>query len=192
MKKHLISFIVLAAAVTLLGCNRNVSTTNENQNDVSLANNSPAELSSSSASSQPDNQKAPAFTLKDVNGKKVSLSSFKGKVVIVDFWATWCPPWRKSIPDLIDLQKKYKNKIAVIGISVDMDTKADVAPFVKKNKINYKILYATPEVVQDYGNIDAIPTSFLIDQDGNIVTQHVGLTPKETYIDEINKLLGKS
>ena len=191
MKKRLISFMVLVAAFTLLGCNKNVSTAKDN-NDVSIANTSTASLSAEPGNSETNTQKAPAFTLQDVNGKKVSLSDFKGKVVIVDFWATWCPPCRRSIPDLIDLQKKYKNKIAVIGISVDMDTRSDVAPFVKQNKINYKILYATQDVVQAYGNIDAIPTSFIIDQHGNIVTQHVGLTPKETYINEINKLLKKS
>ena len=191
MIKRLITLMVFAAAFSLLGCNKNVSTTNNNS-DVSVSNSSSASISPAAENSTSSNQKAPSFTLQDVNGKKVSLSDFKGKVVIVDFWATWCPPCRRSIPDLIDLQKKYKNKIAVIGISVDMDTRSDVAPFVKQNKINYKVLYATPEVVQAYGNIDAIPTSFIIDQHGNIVTQHVGLTPKETYISEINKLLKKS
>ncbi len=192
MKKQLITLMIFAAAFTLLGCNKNVSNAKNGNNDLSLSNTSSAALSTANMNSETDNQKAPAFTLQDVNGKKISLSDYKGKVVIVDFWATWCPPCRRSIPDLIDLQKKYKNKIAVIGISVDMDTRSDVAPFVKKNKINYKVLYATPEVVQAYGNIDAIPTSFIIDQHGNIVTQHVGLTPKETYINEINKLLKKS
>ena len=192
MVKQLMTIMILAASFTLFGCNKNISDTKNSENYLSVSQTSTAPVNTASESVEKNNQKAPAFTLEDINGKKVSLSDFKGKVVIVDFWATWCPPCRKSIPDLIELQKKYKNKIAVIGISVDMDTKSNVAPFVKQNKINYKVLYASPEVVQNYGNIDAIPTSFIIDQHGNIYTQHVGLTPKETYISEINKLLKKS
>ena len=192
MIKQLIAMMVLAATITLFGCNKNVSDTKGNDEDLNNSQTSTVPVNTNSINSETKSQKAPAFTLEDIYGKKVSLSDFKGKVVIVDFWATWCPPCRKSIPDLIELQKKYKNKFAVIGISVDMDTKSNVAPFVKQNKINYKVLYASPEVVQNYGNIDAIPTSFIIDQHGNIFTQHVGLTPKETYISEINKLLKKS
>lgn len=137
----------------------------------------------------PNHQKAPSFTLLSVDGKKVSLSDFKGKIVIVDFWATWCPPCRKSIPDLVALQKKFKNYLAVIGISVDMDTKENVAPFVKNNGINFTVLYATPDVIQAYGNINAIPTSFIIDKHGDIAFQHIGLTAKSVFINEIKKLL---
>ncbi len=184
MKKTFIILIMLTAFIALFGFN-NID-----------ARNSPTPANSANQSSlvksSSDNQKAPAFSLRSINGKNVSLSDFKGKIVIVDFWATWCPPCRKSIPDLIELQKKYKNKIAVIGISVDMDTKAEVAPFVKHSGINYTILYATPEVIQAYGNINAIPTSFIIDKHGDIAAQYVGLTDKEIYIKEIKKLLEKS
>jgi len=134
-------------------------------------------------------QKAPSFTLTDINNKKVSLSDFKGKVIILDFWATWCPPCRESIPDLIELQDKYKNKLVVIGISLDRETKPNVKEFVKDKGINYKILYATPEVVQAYGNINAIPTSFIINGKGFIVERYIGLTPKQTYIDRIDNLI---
>ena len=113
-------------------------------------------------------------------------------MVILDFWATWCPPCRRGIPDLISIKKEYKNKIAIIGVSLDVDTKKNVVPFIKTYGINYPVVYATNQVVRDYGNIDAIPTSFVIDKDGKIVNQHVGLTPKEVYVDEINKLLGNS
>ena len=79
--------------------------------------------------------------------------------------------------------------MAVIGISVDTDTKDQVASFAQNFNINYTVLFATPDVVNAYGNIESIPTSFIIDKNGNIVNQHVGLTPKEIYISEIKKLL---
>jgi len=147
---------------------------------------------SSDESSSFDNQLAPGFTLVDTQGKKISLDEYRGKIVIIDFWATWCPPCRKGIPDLINIQKEYKNKVAVIGISLDTDTKKDVVPFMKNMGINYPVVYANSQVVQDYGNVEAIPTSFVINKEGKIVNQHIGLTPKETYINEINKLLGRS
>lgn len=138
------------------------------------------------------NQKAPDFKLKLTDGKTIKLSDHKGKIVIVDFWATWCPPCRKGIPDLIEIQKKYDKKVVVIGISLDTETKDDVIPFIKKFGINYPIAFGNMEVVQAYGNIQAIPTSFIIDQKGNIVDTHVGLVDKMVYINKIEKLLKKS
>lgn len=136
--------------------------------------------------------KAPDFKLKLTNGKDIKLSDYKGKIVIVDFWATWCPPCRKGIPDLIEIQKKYDKKLVVIGISLDTDTKDDVIPFIKKYGINYPVAFGNMEVVQAYGNIQAIPTSFIIDQKGNIVDTHVGLVDKMVYINKIEQLLKKS
>lgn len=184
MKKSFITLVMLAASIALFGfynIDARISPTPANAaNQPPLINNST------------DNQKASAFTLRSIQGKSVSLSDFKGKIVIVDFWATWCPLCRKSIPDLIELQKKFKNKIAVIGISVDMDTKADVAPFVKHNGINYTVLYATPKVIQAYCNINVIPTSFIMDRHVFIDSRHIGLIPKSICIKEIEKLLKNS
>lgn len=135
--------------------------------------------------------KAPDFILKSTGGKRIKLSDYKGKIVILDFWATWCPPCRKGIPDLINIQKTYKKNLVVIGISLDTGTKSDVIPFMKKYGINYNVVYADNEVVQNYGNIQAIPTSFIIDKKGNIVTSFVGLQEKEAFVNEINKLLKK-
>ena len=122
----------------------------------------------------------------------IKLSDHKGKIVIVDFWATWCPPCRRGIPDLIDIQKEYKNDVVIIGISLDTQTKPDVVPFIKEFGINYPVAYATMEVVQNYGNIESIPTSFIIDQSGKIVDMHIGLVDKSVYVDKITKLLKKS
>lgn len=137
--------------------------------------------------------KAPDFALKSTTGKTIKLSDYKGKIVIVDFWATWCPPCRKGIPDLIDIQNKYKGKVVVIGISVDHEkTVKEVLPFVKKYGINYPVVYSNDNVVNDYGGIESIPTSFIIDQKGNVVNRHVGLYPKYIYEEEIKELLSKS
>lgn len=130
-----------------------------------------------------DNTKkaAPDFSLEDINGKVVKLSDFKNKIVIIDFWATWCPPCRKGIPDLIELQNDYKKDLVIIGISLDRETKKDVPGFVKNYGINYPIVYGNQEVSQKYGGIQAIPTSFIIDKKGYIVETYVGLVPKSNY-----------
>ncbi len=134
---------------------------------------------------------APDFELQTPDGKKLKLSSLKGKVVIVDFWATWCPPCRKGIPDLIELKKKYgKNGFEVVGISVDSpQTKGDVVPFIKDYGINYPVVYANEAVTINYGGIQSIPTAFVIDKQGKIVASYVGLRGKEVYEEQIKKLL---
>ena len=133
---------------------------------------------------------APDFTLPTSDGKTLKLSDLKGKVVIVDFWATWCPPCRKGIPDLIDLKKKYGSKgFEIVGVSLDTDTKGDVVPFIKDKGMNYPVVYGNSIVAQDYGGVRAIPTSFIIDKKGKIVASYEGLTPKSTYENHIKKLL---
>lgn len=175
--------IILLASFSIFGCSRNAGS-----DDVK--DNPPVTENAQYVPSSSTTSKAPDFTLLDTEGKKISLSNYAGKVVIVDFWATWCPPCRRGIPDLIDIQKQFKNKVAVIGISVDTDTKSKVVPFMKSMGINYPVVFANSEVVQSYGGIDAIPTSFIIDKKGNISNQHVGLTDKSVLIDEVKKLLG--
>ncbi len=133
---------------------------------------------------------APDFTLPTVDGKQLKLSDYKGKVVILDFWATWCPPCRKGIPDLIELKKKYGSKgLEVIGISLDTETKGQVAGFVKTNGMNYPVVYGNQTVTQLYGGIEAIPTTFVIDKQGKIVANYQGLMPSSTYENHIKKLL---
>ena len=192
MKRYFVVLLLLVSSFSMLGCNKNSSETKNDKSNLSNSQTQPSTDNTNSTDMSSSNNQAPNFTLVDTNGKKVSLSDYKGKVVILDFWATWCPPCRRGIPDLIDIQKQFKNKIVVLGISLDTDTKGDVPSFIKNMGINYSVLYASPEVVQAYGNIDAIPTSFIIDKKGKIVNQHVGLTPKETLISEIKNLLGKS
>ena len=105
------------------------------------------------------NNIAPAFTLVSTDGKDITLDEYKGKVVILDFWATWCGPCRKGIPDLIELQNEFGNDIVVIGISLDTDSKENVVPFMQKIGINYPVAYGTPEVTQQYSQQVLIETS---------------------------------
>ncbi len=125
----------------------------------------------------------------------VNLSDFKGKVVILDFWATWCPPCRKGIPDLVELKKEFKNKdFEIIGISLDTftrggATKNDVIPFIKDYRINYPIVVGNPQIAQQYGGVRSIPTSFVIDKQGYIVSYYQGLIEKEQYLKDIKKAM---
>ena len=136
------------------------------------------------------NDAAPNFTLYTLDGDEVKLSDYLGKVVILDFWATWCPPCRKGIPDLISIQNEYKDDLVVIGISLDQPATQDqLLPFIESYGINYPIVLGDLEVSAAYGNIQAIPTSFIIDQEGNIINKHIGLVPRSTLVEEINLLL---
>jgi cytochrome c biogenesis protein CcmG/thiol:disulfide interchange protein DsbE len=120
-------------------------------------------------------QKAANFSLKSADGTSYELSKYKGKVVIVNFWATWCGPCRKEIPDFIEAYKKHKDKgLEIIGISLDQDGWARVTPYVKKSNINYPIVLGDEKVVENYGGIEAIPTTFIVDKNGNIADQHTG------------------
>lgn len=135
---------------------------------------------------------APNFTLYTLDGDEVKLSDYLGKVVILDFWATWCPPCRKGIPDLISIQNEYKDDLVVIGISLDQPATQDqLLPFIESYGINYPIVLGDLEVSAAYGNIQAIPTSFVIDKEGNIFNKHIGLVSKSTLVEEINLLLSR-
>ena len=130
------------------------------------------------------------FTIQDMDGKDVKLSSFKGKVILLNFWATWCGPCKAEIPGFVELQEKYKKDLVVIGYDVD-DTAEKARPFVNEYKMNYPVLLGLGrEDVQDaYGPIWGIPASFLISKDGKVCKRHMGIAPKETFENEIKALL---
>jgi cytochrome c biogenesis protein CcmG/thiol:disulfide interchange protein DsbE len=125
----------------------------------------------------------------------INLSDYRGKVVILDFWATWCPPCRKGIPDLVELKDQYGEKgVEIIGISLDGitrggTTKKDVVPFIKEYGINYPIVEGDMNIYQQYGGIRSIPTSFVIDKQGYIVSYYQGLIEKNRYVADIKKAL---
>ena len=137
-------------------------------------------------------QPAPAFLMTDLAGKPVSTADWKGKVVILNFWATWCPPCQAEIPMLIDLANRYKDKLEIVGVSVDDSTPAEVEDFVKQMGMNYPIVMANAALVQEYGGVPALPTAFVINEDTKVVQKHVGLFPETLYDQEVRALLHMS
>ncbi len=124
---------------------------------------------------------APDFALSDLNGNTIALEDYKGKIVFLNFWATWCPPCRAEIPDFIEIYDKYKEQgLEIIGISLDRMSEAKLKQWVKKNKINYPIIMATPDLVNDYQPGQFIPSTILIDAQGRIRHKHVGVLNKTT------------
>ncbi|MGB7284565.1 MAG: redoxin family protein [Candidatus Acidiferrum sp.] len=133
---------------------------------------------------------APDFKFTSLDGKPLALEAARGKVVFLNFWATWCGPCRAEVPDLIDLQAHYKDRLQVIGLDVDDDDPAEVQKYVADTGINYPVAIASDEVRKEYGGIAALPTSFVLDTEGRIVQKHVGLFDPELYETEIRALLG--
>ena len=133
---------------------------------------------------------APGFELKDLEGKPVSLEEAKGKVVLLNFWATWCGPCRAEIPDLVDLQKRYREKLEIIALATEEDDADEVRRFVQGSGINYRVAMASDDVVHAYGGIAALPTSFVIDAQGRVVQKHVGLNDPSLYERELKAMLG--
>jgi peroxiredoxin len=134
--------------------------------------------------------RAPAFSLPDLDGKVVSSSSYAGKVVILDFWATWCGPCRLEVPHFVNLQSKYGSQgLVVVGLSIDQGGAADVQPFADEFHVNYPILFADEGTTSDYGGIAGIPTTFVIDRSGKVVKRFIGYTPPEVFEETIRPLL---
>lgn len=147
-----------------------------------------SEPSSPPAETSPD--AAPRWELRDLDGKVVSSDQFKGKVVILDCWATWCPPCRAEIPGFIELQKTYGEKgLVVIGVSFDRDEPAAVKKFVERFEMNYPVLRGTGQFANAFGGVSALPTTFIIDRQGRIVARHVGFAEKDEFEAAIKPLL---
>ena len=151
------------------------------------------------ANDAPDAKSAPEVTFKDLNGKDATLAQYKGKVVLVNFWATWCDPCYIEIPWLIEMQQKYEAKgFTVLGISMDEEGKAAVDPFLAKERfnvngeklpMNYPIVIGNDEVADKFGGLLGYPTSFLISRDGKIVKKVQGLISYEEFTKAIEAQL---
>jgi thiol-disulfide isomerase/thioredoxin len=137
-----------------------------------------------------DPDPAPELKAKDVNGKELSLEAYKGKVVLLNFWATWCGPCRAEIPSLIRIQEAYKDRLQIIGMDVDDDDEEQLREFVKDQGINYPVGMTSVPVRLAYGGIGALPTVFVINQDSKVVQKHVGLFNPALYEIEARALLG--
>ena len=136
-----------------------------------------------------NSSQASDFTVKDLKGREISLSNYSGKVVFLNFWATWCGPCKAEIPDLIQAYKQYKDKgMEIIGISVDRISPKSVLKFAEKYKINYPVVMSTDKIQKDYDPGPYIPTTIIIDQEGKIRHRHIGYMNKETLKSYFLKL----
>src|SRR5580658_2118279 len=148
------------------------------------------------AAVKPENERktAPEFALKDSNGQTVHLADYKGKVVLLDFWATWCGPCKIEIPWFIEFEQQFKDRgFAVLGVSMDEDGWDAVKPYMDDLKINYRVLLGNEQVSDIYGGVDSLPTTLLIDRQGKIASVHIGLAMgKEEFRNDIDHLLETS
>ncbi len=136
---------------------------------------------------------APNFTLQDANGRPVHLTDYRGKVVLLNFWATWCGPCKIEIPWFVDFERRHKDQgFAVIGISMDEDGWEAIKPFMSGTGINYRVLLGDDSIAQLYGGVNALPTTFVIDREGKIASVHQGLVSKSVYENDLRQLFEAS
>ena len=133
---------------------------------------------------------APNFTLLDTDGNNVSLSDYEGKVVIINFWTTWCGPCRYEIPDLVQLYEKYNKDLIVLGISLDYDGPAVVPQFEERlGGVNYPLLYGNNNISNLYGGVTGVPTTFIIDRNMQVFKKYLGYRSRELIEKDINELI---
>lgn len=137
-----------------------------------------------------DFSKCPDFLLETYDGKNITLSTYSGKILFINFWASWCPPCRAEIPDFIDLYEKYKKDgFEILGINLDTGNHEKVRTFIEKNQINYTVAKGNENTVRSFGGITGIPTTFVVNREGYILEKFIGLRSKEVFETEIKKLL---
>jgi thiol-disulfide isomerase/thioredoxin len=183
--KLLASILLATLAAALVG-----SCSADSKAEFKMKGTAGTEQVSAAATAQISGRKAPGFALLDVAGKSVDFSQYDGKVVLVDFWATWCPPCRRSIPDLSELHGKYSDRgFEVVGISLDRTGADKVARFAEQMKIPYTVVMGNVQVATDWNIGSSIPIAFLVDRKGEIVDRIVGYQEKSVLEEKIQKFL---
>ena len=133
---------------------------------------------------------APDFELASLDGKKVKLSDYRGKAVVLNFWATWCPPCKVEMPWFVDLQKQYGDEgLTVLGVAMDDSDPQKIAQFASEMGVNYQVLLGTDKVSEQYGNVDFLPTTFYIDRKGRIVGKAAGLLSRSEIENDAKRAL---
>ncbi|MFN0168770.1 MAG: TlpA family protein disulfide reductase [Bryobacteraceae bacterium] len=152
-----------------------------------------ATISGITLKKEAERKRAPDFELKNGEGKIVRLSDYKGKVVLIDFWATWCGPCKAEIPWLIEMSKKYEaDGLVVLGISMDSEGWPVVKPFMEKMSITYPILMGTKRAAYLYGDVDALPVAFFVDREQRVAAIHSGAASRKQFEQAVMALLGRS
>jgi thiol-disulfide isomerase/thioredoxin len=136
--------------------------------------------------------KAPSFDLRDINGRTVRLSDYQGKVVLINFWATWCPPCRAEMPDLVRLQREHGEDLQIIGITYPPETKTRVRRFARSLKVNYPIVLGTREIKDRFSSEETLPLTIVINRDGKVSYIISGILLREEFDEKIKPLLMKN
>lgn len=130
------------------------------------------------------------FALEDANGQILKLSDLRGKVVLLNFWATWCAPCKKEIPWFVEMEREFKDQgFAIVGVSMDEEGWTAVKPFMADMKVNYRVVLGTEEMAELYGGVQALPTSFMLDRNGKVASVHMGIVSRNVFEEEIRALL---
>ncbi|MFA5857574.1 MAG: TlpA disulfide reductase family protein [Elusimicrobiota bacterium] len=195
MKKLLVTFLAVTVALVLYSCDKKVNAPAAPEQPKVEQPSTPSVSTVVEKKLGTELGKAPEYEVTLLDGSKLSSKSLAGKIVVIDFWATWCGPCRMEIPWFINLYKKYKDQnVVILGISLDRAGKTVVEKFCKDTSVNYPIAIDENQVVTNafgkiFGQISGIPTTFVIDQAGMVRSKHVGVTQEAQFDSEISALL---